>query len=428
MKDAVKIILSKIKGDKLIWAVVFVLSMVSMLAVYSSTGSLAYRMVTNPGYYLAKQVFVLGMGLMIIYFVHKVNYIRFWRIAKILYIISVPLLFITLFYGTTLNEGSRWIKLPVINLTFQTSDLAKLALFMYLARLLSEKQDNDDVRDLKKGFLPMLSAMLATCLLIAPANLSTALMLGISCAILFFIGRVRMRHLALMAAGGFMCLCVVYTVSKITGKGRAATWEQRIADFVSEKSEDGKKKEPYQVEQAKIAIANGGITGKGPGKSIQKNFLPHPYSDFIFAIIIEEYGIGGASVVVLLYLLFLWRCVNIFRRCPYAFGAFLAVGLSITLVFQALLNMAVNVNLMPVTGLTLPMISMGGSSIWFTSIAIGIILSVSRHVDEMEGKKKQEEALMSVTPLTDLLQVATNELAIGQVAASRVEDSTKRKK
>lgn len=221
-----------------------------------------------------------------------------------------------------------------------------------------------------------------------------------------------------------MCLCMVYTVSKITGKGRAATWEQRIADFFKEKPKGEKHVDPYQVEQAKIAIANGGFTGRGPGKSMQKNFLPHPYSDFIFSIIIEEYGIAGASMVVFLYLLFLWRCVLIFKRCPYAFGAFLAVGLSITLVFQALLNMAVNVNLVPVTGLTLPMISMGGSSIWFTSIAIGIILSVSKHVDEMEGQKKQTEALMAA-PITDLVQVAMADAAAEQVAAQ--EDKKKKK-
>jgi cell division protein FtsW len=186
---------------------------------------------------------------------------------------------------------------------------------------------------------------------------------------------------------------LLFFVSKVTGFGRAATWEQRVEDFVGGKKKDGKKGDAvYQVQQAKIAIANGGITGLGPGSSKQRNFLPHPYSDFIYSIIIEEYGLIGGAVIVFLYLLFLWRSILIFRRCPYAFGAFLAVGLSITLVFQAMLNMAVNVHLVPVTGLTLPMISMGGSSIWFTSIAIGIVLSVSKYVDEMEGKKKAEAA------------------------------------
>ena len=365
--------------------VVLLLSFISMLAVYSSTGSLAYRMEKNSSYYLVKQVMVLGLGLLITYGVHRVNYTKFARVAVILYLLSLPLLIYTLFFGTSLNEGSRWIKLPVINLTFQTSDLAKLALFMFLARVLSMKQAV--IKDLRKGFIPVLLPMLFTCALIAPANLSTALMLGATCSILFYIGRVQVKHLVLLATVGFIGVCVLFTVSKITGFGRAKTWQQRIEDFGGKKKE-GAPEDVYQVQQAKIAIANGGVTGRGPGRSLQKNFLPHPYSDFIFSIIIEEYGLIGGAVVVTLYLLFLWRSILIFKRCPFAFGAFLAVGLSITLVFQAMLNMAVNVHLVPVTGLTLPMISMGGSSIWFTSIAIGIVLSVSRYVDEMEGEVK----------------------------------------
>ena len=386
MADRMKQLLTKTKGDQVIWGVVVVLSFISLLAVYSSTGSLAYRMEKNSSYYLVKQVMVLGLGLLITYWVHRVNYTKFAKVAVILYLLSLPLLLYTLFFGTSLNEGSRWIKLPVVNLTFQTSDLAKLALFMFLARTLSMKQDV--IKDLKKGFIPVLLPMLFTCALIAPANLSTALMLGATCTIVFFIGRVQVKHLLLLGAVGIMGVSLLFTISKLTGFGRAKTWQQRIEDFAGGKKKDGKEEDVYQVQQAKIAIANGGFTGRGPGRSLQKNFLPHPYSDFIFSIIVEEYGLIGGAVVVLLYLLFLWRSILIFKRCPFAFGAFLAVGLSITLVFQAMLNMAVNVHLVPVTGLTLPMISMGGSSIWFTSIAIGIVLSVSRYVDEMEGEKK----------------------------------------
>lgn len=381
-----KKLLQNTKGDQVIWAVVLLLSFISLLAVYSSTGSLAYRMEKNSSYYLIKQVMVLGLGLLITYWVHKVNYTKFARIAVLLYVFSLPLLLYTLIFGTSLNEGARWIKLPVINLTFQTSDLAKLALFMFLARVLSMKQVV--IKDFKKGFIPVLLPMLFTCALIAPANLSTALMLGMTCSIVFYIGRVQLKHILLLFMVGFIGISVIYGVSMATGIGRAKTWEKRIKDFTSPKAEG--QEDEYQVQQAKIAIANGGLTGRGPGRSLQKNFLPHPYSDFIFSIIIEEYGLLGAAVVMMLYLLFLWRSVLIFKRCPYAFGAFLAVGLSITLVFQAMLNMAVNVHLVPVTGLTLPMISMGGSSIWFTSVAIGIVLSVSRYVDEMEGEKKQQ--------------------------------------
>jgi len=386
MSNNMKKLLKKTKGDQVIWGVVVVLSFISLLAVYSSTGSLAYRMEKNSSYYLIKQIMVLGLGLLIIYWVHKINYTKFAKIAVVLYLLSLPLLVYTLFFGTSLNEGSRWIKLPVINLTFQTSDLAKLALFMFLARVLSMKQAV--IKDLRKGFIPVLLPMLFTCALIAPANLSTALMLGITCTIVFFIGRVQIKHLLLLGVVGIMGIALLFTVSKLTGFGRAKTWEQRIQDFAGGKKKEGKTEDVYQVQQAKIAIANGGITGRGPGNSLQRNFLPHPYSDFIYSIIIEEYGLIGGAVLMMLYLLFLWRSILIFKRCPYAFGAFLAVGLSITLVFQAMLNMAVNVHLVPVTGLTLPMVSMGGSSIWFTSIAIGIVLSVSKHVDEMEGKKK----------------------------------------
>ena len=382
--------MTKTKGDHVIWGVVLVLSFISLLAVYSSTGSLAYRMEKNSSYYLVKQVMVLGLGLLITYWVHKVNYTKFAKVAVVLYMLSLPLLFYTLLFGAKLNEGSRWIRLPVINLTFQTSDLAKLALFMFLARMLSMKQAV--IKDLQKGFIPVLLPVLFTCALIAPANLSTALMLGVTCSIVFYIGRVQVKHLLLLFVVGFIGVSVLFTASKITGWGRAKTWEKRIEDFSGSKK-DSVHEDVYQVQQAKIAIANGGMTGRGPGRSLQKNFLPHPYSDFIFSIIIEEYGILGGAVLVMLYLLFLWRSILIFKRCPYAFGAFLAVGLSITLVFQAMLNMAVNVHLVPVTGLTLPMISMGGSSIWFTSIAIGIVLSVSRYVDEMEGEKKSKDAI-----------------------------------
>lgn len=378
-------IFNKLRGDRVIWSVVLILAFISLLAVYSSTRSLAFKLDKNSTYYLVKQVSVLGVGLLIIFFVHRINYALFARLSLIAYIISVPLLFYTLFFGTTLNSGARWIRLPVVNLTFQTSDFAKLVLFMFLARVLSVKQGT--IKEWKKGFLPVLIPVFLTCGLIAPANLSTALMLGATCCILFFIGRVSLKHIGLLALAGVLGVAVLFGVSKVTGFGRAATWEKRIADFHGGSDGKGEKsEEPFQVKQAKIAIANGGVFGRGPGHSLQRDYLPEAYSDFIFSSIIEEYGLVGGAFLILLYLTFLWRSILIFRRCPYAFGAFLAVGLSMTLVFQAMLNMAVNVHLVPVTGLTLPMVSMGGSSIWFTSIAIGIVLSVSRYVDEMEGK------------------------------------------
>lgn len=370
-------LLNRTKGDKVIWGVVIVLSLVSLLAVYSSTSSIAYRL--NKGHtevYLIKQLAFLAAGLVIIYFSHKVNYKIYSNIAVIIFAVSIPLLIYTLFFGTELNGGSRWLRLPYVNTTFQTSDLAKLGLFMFLARQLSKMQN--DLHNLKRVFLNIFLPVIVICGLVAMANLSTALMIALSSSVLFFIGRIKISHLLLLATTGVLLFGILFTVSKMTGFGRADTWEQRIKKFTS----DDKNDVPFQVLHSKIAIAKGGITGKGAGNSTQRNFLPHPYSDFIFAIIIEEYGLIGGGVLIFLYLLFLWRSIVLFRRCPYAFGAFLAVGLSFTLVFQAFLNMGVNVNLLPVTGLTLPLVSMGGSSIWFTCLAIGIILSVSRFVEE----------------------------------------------
>ncbi|MBC7552618.1 MAG: FtsW/RodA/SpoVE family cell cycle protein [Taibaiella sp.] len=391
-------LLNKTKGDPIIWGVVILLSIISLVAVYSATGTFDYRHERNSSYFLVKQVMVLGFGLCITYLVHNVKYTKFARWAVLLYAVSLPLLAITLFFGKSVHGGARWIGVPGTSLTFQSSDLAKLALFMFIARVLSVKKDV--IQDFKKGFLPVLLPMLVTCALIAPANLSTALMLGATCSIIFYIGRVRIRHIAFLVGVGLFGVTVLFAGSLATGHGRGRIWLTRMEDYAGKKQDGKKHEEPYQVEQAKVAIAYGGFTGRGPGNSIQKNFLPLPFSDFIYAIIIEEYGLLGGAFLIFLYLLFLWRSILIFKRCPYAFGAFLAVGLSITLVFQAMLNMGVNVNLLPVTGLTLPMVSMGGSSIWFTSVAIGIILSVSKYVDEeVAGGKKKGTRKVAKTPV-----------------------------
>ncbi len=393
-------LLSRTRGDKTIWAVVVLLALVSMLVVYSSTGLLAYRYNRgNTEVYLFRQIMFIAAGLAVIYFSHRVNYTLYSRVARILFIVSIPLLVYTLFFGIRLNEGSRWIRLPIINLTFQTSDLAKLALFMYISRLLSKKQAV--IKDFRKGYLPVLLPVMIICVLIAPANLSTALLVGATSLLLLFIGRASIKHLMLTIGAALIPVVILVTVAiayydKAEGKskdlpaifemGRMSTWISRVQDFVYPNKDAGKE-DNYQVNQAKIAIAKGGLMGLGPGNSETRNFLPHPYSDFIFAIIIEEYGLAGGVFIIFIYCLFLFRCIRIFRKCPYAFGAFLALGLSFTLVIQALINMAVTVNLFPVTGVTLPLISMGGSSFLFTCLAIGIILSVARNVEQTEGKK-----------------------------------------
>lgn len=396
-------LLNKTRGDKVIWALVILLTLVSLLAVYSATGSLAYKNYRgNTEIYLFKQVAFIVVGILVIYFAHLINYTFYSRAAKYLFLVSLPLLFYTLFFGVTMNEGSRWIRLPFINMTMQTSDLAKLALFMYLARLLSKKQDV--IKDFRKGFLPVIIPVAVTCLLIAPANLSTALLLGASCLMLLFIGRVKTRHILITIGVALIPILFLITaavirhqsgneesvIAKKNSSGlfaRVDTWIGRMESFIYG-SGQADNDDIYQVNQAKIAIAKGGIVGVGPGNSTTRDYLPQAYNDFIFAIIIEEYGLLGGAFIVFIYLVFLYRCIRIFKRCPFAFGAFLALGLSFTLAIQAVANMAVTVNLFPVTGVTLPLVSMGGTSFIFTCLAIGIILSVARNVEQSEGEKK----------------------------------------
>jgi len=370
-------ILNKIKGDKIIWLVVIFLSVFSLLAVYSSTGTLAYKYQGgNTEYYMIKHFIILVLGLFLMYLAHLVKYSYFSRIFQVILWIAIPLLFLTLFVGLNLNEARRVLPLP-FGLTFQTSDLAKLTLIMYLARMLTKRQDV--IKDFKSAFLPIVIPVLIVCFLILPANFSTAAILFTTSLVLMFIGRVNLKHIFAMIGTGVVILIIMVLLAKSypTLLPRVNTWISRIENF----SNGGSNDDNYQVEQAKIAIANGGFVGKMPGNSEQRNFLPHPYSDFIFAIIIEEYGLLGGTFIVFLYMILLFRAVKIVTKCPRNFGAFLTIGVAFSLVFQAMINMAVAVHLLPVTGQTLPFISMGGTSIWFTSISIGIILSVSKEIE-----------------------------------------------
>ena len=393
-------LVSKTKGDRVIWGIVVILTMVSLLVVYSSTGSLAYKYSKSTESYLFKQSAFIILGVLVIYFAHRVNYTIYSRVAKLLFLVSIPLLIYTYFFGTRLNEGSRWIMLPVINMTFQTSDMAKLALFMYLSRQLSRRQNV--IKDFRQGFLPVILPVAVICLLIAPANLSTALLIAGTSFMLMFIGRVASRHIIITAGIGLLPIILLLVVAvkyydksnhrqrelpAVLSIGRVPTWVGRIQTFLYSNKEDENEK-LYQINQSKIAIANGGWLGRGPGRSEQRNFLPHSYSDFIYAIIIEEYGLVGAAFMVFVYLLFLYRCIRLYQKCPFAFGAFLALALSFTLVIQAFANMGVAVGAFPNTGVTLPLVSMGGSSFLFTCLSIGIILSVARNVEQLEGEKQ----------------------------------------
>ncbi len=386
----------EIKGDKVIWIVVVILCILSLLAVYSATGTLAYKKQHgNTEYYVFKQFMILAFGLGLMYITHLVKYTYFSRISQIGLFLTVPLLLLTLVSGTNLNEANRWLTVPIVNLTFQSSDVAKLFLIMYLARVLSKKQEL--VQDFRKGFLPVIIPVILVTVLILPANFSTAAILFVTCLVLMFIGRISMKYMFSLGILGIACIMLIFTLSKAFPAlfPRGTTWVSRIDHFINKEKADPDA--TFQVDQAKIAIVQGGILGKSPGKSTQRNFLPHPYSDFIFAIIIEEYGLVGGSFVLLLYLILFFRVIRIATRCQGNFGTLLSLGIGFSLVFQAFINMAVAVNLFPVTGQTLPLVSMGGTSIWFTSIAIGIILSVSR-TTEIETKNGTE---------VDILQEST---------------------
>ena len=374
------------KGDPVIWGVIFALSIISLLAVYSSTGTLAYKYrAGNVTYYLLKHASFLFFGFLVIYVTHLIPYKYFSRIAQLVFYVSIPLLFITLAFGTSINQAARWLTLPGTGLTFQTSDLAKIALIMYLARMLSLKQEK--IKSYKQGFLPLITPVAITCALIMPANLSTAVILFAVSLILMFIGRVKTIYLAAVSGMALLAVVTLIVIALNSDwEGRWGTWRNRVVNFTEQDSGAN-----YQAEQSKIAIASGKVFGKGPGNSIQRNFLPHPYSDFIFAIIVEEGGLIFGLLVIFLYLYLLYRAGAIVSKSSRTFQAFLAFGLTLVLVLQAMVNMAVAVGILPVTGQPLPLISMGGTSIIFTAAALGMILSVSRSTETVVKKQIIDE-------------------------------------
>jgi len=382
-----------IKGDRVIWVVVLLLTIISILVVYSSSNALAQKNKGgNTEYFLIKHGLICLMGFVIMYMVHKFNYKIFSRLSQIGLIVSIPLLLFTLLKGIGAGEANRWLEIPGIGLTFQTSDFAKLALIVYVARILTVKQNQlDDFKTILKSIILPVSII---CGLIFPANFSTAALIFFTCLLIMFVGRVPLKFIATIVGAcmlvGIIGGTVIYVKPDIMRRG--ATWKARIENFVN-----GDSQSNYQSEQAKIAVARGYGFGVGPGNSTQRNFLPQAASDFIFAIIIEEYGTLMGLSLLFLYLILFFRAIRILRKAEKTFGGLLAVGLSFSLVFQAMINMAVAVNLFPVTGQPLPLVSMGGTSIWFTSIAIGIILSVSREVYDTKEETEPEEGGELVT-------------------------------
>ncbi|WKN33610.1 FtsW/RodA/SpoVE family cell cycle protein [Porifericola rhodea] len=359
-------------GDPMIWMVVLLLSATGVLVVYSSTSTLAYRLQGgNTEYYLFKHTFLLIISLGVMYVVHKANYRIFARLSTLALWLSVPLLLFTWMYGDNINQASRWITIPLVNQAFQPSDLAKLALITHLAGMLSRRQQA--ITNLRATLIPVLCWCGSICALIALSDISTSVMLFSTCMLLMFIGRVPVKYLfMLVLVGGLFGSAALFLGQ------RAETAKSRLENFID------RKEEPFQAVQSYIAIATGGVKGKGWGNSDQRNILPHSYSDFVFAIIIEEYGLVGGVVVIFLYLTLLYRGMQAVSKSDRAFGGLLSAGLSFAIVIQAMINMGVAVGLGPITGLPLPLVSMGGTSLLFTGVALGIILSTSKQTEEQE--------------------------------------------
>lgn len=382
-------IFTYLKGDRVIWAVMVLLSILSVLVVYSSIVTLAHKFKEgNTEYYLFKHFVIIALGFGLAYMIHKVRYTLFSKIAQVGILLCVPLLLYTLLKGVSAGEASRWLKLPGIGLTFQSSDIAKLILLVYVARVLTVRAA--ELKEFRAVLRHLMLPVTLICALILPANFSTAALLFISCFMLMFIGGIRLGILIrlvliyLVMASAFFAW--VWLAPGAVPGGRGHTWKARVENFSR-----GDSQSNYQSEQALIAIANGGVIGKGPGNSTQRAFLPQASSDFIYAILVEEYGLTTGFILLFLYMVLLFRGIRILRDNDKPFGSLVAMGLSFSLVFQALVNMAVAVNLFPVTGQPLPLLSMGGTSIWFTMIALGIILSVSRTIEE-KGEEQLEGA------------------------------------
>jgi len=368
------------------WGLIALFMLVSLLSVYSASVGVAYSSHHgNTFYFLGTQFIMLCMGLLIIVVTHWIPYIKYMQYATIGLVVSLILLAVTLVAGVSINEASRWLVIPVVGIRIQTSDLAKVALVIYLARGLTVYQH--ELKNFMVVTWKLALPIAAVCILIMPENLSTAVMIfGVSMVILF-VGRVPLRfllaYLGLGLAGVIMIAMLLLVVKK--DDNRVKVWTNRIETFFSGKSSTD---EDYQANQAKIAISTGKLFGKLPGGSTQRNILPQSNSDFIFAIIVEEYGLFGGTILIICYLALMYRGVQIARKCDFAFPTLMVLGLTIMIVFQAFTNMLVAVGLFPVTGQTLPMISWGRTSVFVISFSLGAILSVSR---VMDARQKQEE-------------------------------------
>ncbi len=384
--------LQNLKGDKVIWGIVFIMAITSIVIVYSAVSNLAWRSVDGGGVFslILKHAIFLLLGLGTMYGAYKIPYKFFSSLSALMIPFVIVLLLITLVQGNQISgaNASRWIHIPYVGMGIQTSTIASIVLFTYVARYLARMQEVKI--KFSETIVPLWLPIIAIAGLILPANFSTAALLVLNIGIILIIGRYPIKHLIIMFLVGAISLSsFIGLAMKFPDAfpNRVNTWGSRVEMFISGEK-DGK--EQYQVESAKIAVAMGGIFGQGPGKSIQKNHLPQSSSDFIFAIIIEEFGFIGAIGLILMYSLFLIRVVIVSSKAPTIFGSLLVLSLGIPIIFQALVNMAVAVGLFPVTGQPLPFISSGGTSIWMVGFAIGMILSVSRETDELKEKEALE--------------------------------------
>ncbi len=359
-----------IHGDPVIWGIVLLLSIVSILTVYSATGTLAFaRRGGDTEYFLIKHSVLIFFALGAMWLAHKVDYRYYSKISRWALYLSVPLILYAYFFGSSVNDANRWVTIPLINQSFQPSDLAKLALIANLASMLSKRQQQISERE---TLIPILFWTGLICGLIALSNFSTAVLLFATAMLIMFIGRVPVKYLFFLVLVGILAGGIALTVGQ-----RGDTVKSRITQFFDSDNVH------FQTQKSFIAIASGGALGKGPGHGDQRNYLPHPYSDFIYAVIIEEYGLAGGIFVLFLYLALLFRGMKTAAKSDRAFGGLLSAGLSFALVTQAMINMGVAVGVLPLTGLPLPFVSMGGTSLLFTGLSLGIILSVSRgEVDE----------------------------------------------
>lgn len=392
-----KQLLQSLKGDKVIWTFVALLALFSFMPVFSASSNLAYmgHGTGNTLGYLLKHLVHICIGLTIIYWVHKVPYHYFRAISKVALPVVWILLAYTLVKGTVIAgaNASRWIQVPFIGITFQTSTLAFIVLMIFVARYLSKKRETP--LTFQNSLWELWTPVFITLAFILPANFSTAALMFSMVLMLTFIGKYPLKYIAIILGAGVAALMLFVLLSKAFPDSRffsrVHTWENRLESFTSSDENKDTDDDHYQIEKAKIAIASGGVQGLGPGKSVQKNFLPQSSSDFIYAIIVEEYGLIGGFTVLGLYMLLFFRFIVAAHKANSLFGKLVVVGVGFPIVFQALINMAVAVELLPVTGQTLPLISSGGSSIWMTCIALGIIIGVTKKEEEIAAEKEEKE-------------------------------------